>query len=83
MRQLRTGWSDGAGYITQCPIQPGGSFTHRFTITAQEGTLFYHAHVSWLRATVHGALIIYPKRGSSYPFPRPHGEIPIVLGNVL
>eukprot|EP00253_Pinus_taeda_P021839 PITA_21839 len=80
VRQLRTGWADGAGYVTQCPIQPGGSFTHRFTITGQEGTLWWHAHVSWLRATVHGAIVIYPEEGSLYPFPKPHGEIPIIIG---
>jgi laccase len=78
--QLRTGWADGTGYITQCPIQPGGSFTHRFTITGQEGTLWWHAHVSWLRATVYGAIVIYPKRGSLYPFPKPRAEIPIMIG---
>ncbi|GLJ37011.1 hypothetical protein SUGI_0749940 [Cryptomeria japonica] len=80
VRQIRTGWADGPGYITQCPIQPGGQFTYRFTIIAQEGTLWWHAHVSWLRATVHGALVIHPKEGCLYPFPRPHAEIPIVLG---
>lgn len=80
VRQLRTGWADGTGYVTQCPILPGGSFTHRFTIIGQEGTLFWHAHVSWLRATVHGAIVIYPKRGRLYPFPKPRTEIPIIIG---
>ena len=81
MRQLRTGWADGPAYITQCPIQPGESFTYRFTITGQEGTMWWHSHVSWLRATVYGALVIYPKRGSLYPFPKPCAEFPIVIGN--
>ncbi|KAH9294910.1 hypothetical protein KI387_038498, partial [Taxus chinensis] len=80
VRQIRSAWADGPGYITQCPIQPGGNFTYRFTIIGQEGTLWWHAHVSWLRATVHGAIVIYPKNGTCYPFPRPHAEIPIVLG---
>ena len=30
----------------------------------------------WGQATVHGAIIIYSKNGSSYPFPLPHTEIP-------
>jgi len=80
VKQLRTGWADGPAYITQCPIQPGGKYTYRFTITGQEGTVWWHAHVSWLRATVHGALVIFPKKGSSYPFPRPSAEIPIIIG---
>ncbi|XP_057824032.1 laccase-12-like [Cryptomeria japonica] len=80
LRQLRTGWSDGPAYITQCPIQPGKTYTYRFTITGQEGTLWWHAHISWLRATLHGAIIIYPRRGLPYPFPHPDAEVPIILG---
>jgi len=80
VRQFRTGWADGPEYITQCPIRPGGSYTYRFTITGQEGTLWWHAHSSWLRATVYGALIIYPRLGTNYPFARPDRQIPVVLG---
>ncbi|KAJ3680753.1 hypothetical protein LUZ60_015242 [Juncus effusus] len=80
VRQLRTGWSDGPAYITQCPIQTGQSFVYNFTITGQRGTLFWHAHILWLRATVHGALVILPKLGVPYPFPKPDKEEVIVLG---
>ncbi|KAK1321560.1 Laccase-3 [Acorus calamus] len=80
VRQMRTAWADGPEFVTQCPIRPGGSYTYRFTIDGQEGTLWWHAHSSWLRATVYGALIIYPKQGSSYPFPKPKREAPIILG---
>ncbi|CAN0926436.1 LAC7 [Linum grandiflorum] len=66
--------------ITQCPIRPGGNYTYKFTATGQEGTLWWHAHVSTLRATVYGALIIRPKKGNPYPFPKPHKQIPILLG---
>ncbi|GLT68166.1 hypothetical protein SLA2020_404220 [Shorea laevis] len=62
------------------PIRPGGSYTYRFTIQGQEGTLWWHAHSSWLRATVYGALIIRPKEGDSYPFTKPKRETPILLG---
>ncbi|XP_059660841.1 laccase-4-like [Cornus florida] len=80
IRQLRTGWADGPAYITQCPIQPGQNFVYNFTITGQRGTLWWHAHILWLRATVHGALVILPKLGVPYPFPRPHKEVVIILG---
>ncbi|XP_031095582.1 laccase-12 [Ipomoea triloba] len=80
VRQLRTAWADGPEFITQCPIKPGGSYTYRFTIEGQEGTLWWHAHSSWLRATVYGALIIHPRKGEPYPFPKPARETPIVLG---
>lgn len=80
VRQLRTGWSDGPAYITQCPIQPGQSYLYNFTLTGQRGTLFWHGHISWLRATVHGAIVILPKKGTPYPFPKPDKEKFIVLG---
>ncbi|KAJ0040909.1 hypothetical protein Pint_28243 [Pistacia integerrima] len=80
VRQRLTCWFDGPAYITQCPIQAGQSFTYKFTLLNQRGTLFWHAHISWLRATVHGPLIIYPKQGGSYPFQTPFQEHVIVLG---
>ncbi|KAL9448580.1 hypothetical protein AB3S75_015958 [Citrus x aurantiifolia] len=73
-------WADGPEYVTQCPIQPGRSYTYQFTIEDQEGTLWWHAHSRWIRATVYGAIIIYPRFGSSYLFPVPNREIPILLG---
>ncbi|KAG5550432.1 hypothetical protein RHGRI_015404 [Rhododendron griersonianum] len=79
IRQLRTGWADGPAYITQCPIQPSQSYVYNFTITGQRGTLLWHAHILWLRATVHGALVILPKRGVPYPFPKPHSEVVVIL----
>lgn len=82
LRQLRNGWADGPEFVTQCPIRPGGSYTYRFAIQGQEGTLWWHAHSSWLRATVHGALLIRPRPGVPYPFPKPHSEFPIILGIV-
>ncbi|TQD74266.1 hypothetical protein C1H46_040200 [Malus baccata] len=80
IRQMRTGWADGPEFVTQCPIRPGGSYTYRFTIQGQEGTLWWHAHSSWLRATVYGALIIHPKQGDSYPFTKPKRETTLLLG---
>ncbi|KAL1368514.1 hypothetical protein HN51_022667 [Arachis hypogaea] len=78
--QLASQWSDGPEYVTQCPIPPGGSYRYKFTITKQEGTLWWHAHSSFLRSNVYGALIIRPRWGHSYPFPRVYQEVPILLG---
>ncbi|XP_008775059.2 laccase-22 [Phoenix dactylifera] len=80
VRQIRTGWADGPAYITQCPIQPGHSYVYNFTITGQRGTLFWHAHILWLRATVHGAIVVLPKPNVPYPFPAPQKEEVIILG---
>ncbi|XP_030506013.2 laccase-17 isoform X1 [Cannabis sativa] len=80
IRQLRTGWADGPAYVTQCPIQTGQSYVYNYTITGQRGTLFWHAHISWLRATLYGPIIILPKRGVPYPFPKPYKQVPIIFG---
>lgn len=81
VRQEKSTWMDGVAYITMCPLQPGANFVHDFTIVQQRGTLLWHAHISWQRATVHGALVIYP--AGPYPFPKPHEEFPLVLGKIL
>ncbi|KAL5722779.1 laccase [Ranunculus cassubicifolius] len=78
--QLFSAWADGAGYVTQCPIPPKSSYTYRFSVTGQEGTLWWHAHISTIRETLHGALVIRPRLGRSYPFPKPYKEVPIILG---
>ncbi|KAJ8452613.1 hypothetical protein Cgig2_004949 [Carnegiea gigantea] len=80
IRQLGSQWADGPTYVTQCPIQMNNSFLYNFTINGQRGTLFWHAHISWLRATVYGPIIILPRKNESYPFPKPHKEVVITLG---
>ncbi|OIT01152.1 PREDICTED: laccase-17-like [Nicotiana attenuata] len=80
VRQLRSGWADGPAYITQCPIQTGQSYVYNFTITGQRGTLFWHAHIFWLRVTLYGPIVILPKKDVAYPFPQPFKEIPILFG---
>ncbi|MED6151174.1 Lactose Permease, partial [Stylosanthes scabra] len=80
IRQITSAWADGPAYVTQCPIQTNQSYTYNFTITGQRGTLLWHAHISWLRATIYGPIIILPKRHDSYPFDKPYKEIPIIFG---
>ncbi|KAK1668132.1 hypothetical protein QYE76_056291 [Lolium multiflorum] len=80
IRQIRSGWADGPAYITQCPIQPGQSYVYKYTISGQRGTLWWHAHISWLRATVYGPIVILPKLGVPYPFAAPYKEVPLIFG---
>ncbi|KAJ3703319.1 hypothetical protein LUZ61_007024 [Rhynchospora tenuis] len=80
VRQLQSQWADGPAYVTQCPIQSGQSYVYNFTITGQRGTLWWHAHLSWLRVHLYGPLIILPKQGIGYPFPQPYKEVPIMFG---
>nr|AAB17194.1 laccase [Liriodendron tulipifera] len=80
VRQLRSGWADGPAYVTQCPIQTGQTYVYNFRIISQRGTLFWHAHISWLRATIYGPIVILPKHGVPYPFIKPYKEVPIIFG---
>ena len=80
VNQLRYPWSDGPEYITQCPIQPGEKFSQKLILSTEEGTIWWHAHSNWTRATVYGAIFVYPKPGTTYPFPQPDAEVPIILG---
>lgn len=83
IRQLRSGWADGPSYVTQCPIRMGQSYVYNFTVTGQRGTLWWHAHIQWMRATVYGPLIILPKLHQPYPFPKPYKQVPILFGNYI
>ncbi|CAH9113277.1 unnamed protein product [Cuscuta epithymum] len=79
VKQPRNPWPDGPEFITQCPIRPGTKFSQRILLSMEEGTIWWHAHSDWARATVHGAFIVYPAKGTQYPFPKPFAEVPIVL----
>lgn len=79
IKQQRTAWADGPSYITQCPIKGGKSYKYKFQVINQRGTLLWHAHYRWQRASVYGAFIIYPRM--PYPFhPSVAAEIPIIFG---
>ncbi|VFR00327.1 unnamed protein product [Cuscuta campestris] len=80
VKQPRNPWSDGPEFITQCPIQPGRNFTQTLLLSDEEGTIWWHAHSDWSRATVHGAIIVYPANGTDhYPYAKPDVEVPIIL----
>ncbi|PRQ24593.1 putative laccase [Rosa chinensis] len=81
VHQPRNPWSDGPEYITQCAIEPGSNFTYEVIFSDEEGTLWWHAHSEWTRASVHGAIVIRPVDNTEFPFPKPDGEDIIVFGS--
>lgn len=83
VKQPRSPWSDGPEYVTQCPIRPGTRFTQSIVLSDEIGTLWWHAHSEWSRATVNGLLFVYPQVGDTNPFPNPYAEVPLVLGTKL
>ncbi|KAL8162560.1 hypothetical protein V2J09_014049 [Rumex salicifolius] len=81
VKQPRNPWSDGPEYVTQCPIQPGKNFTYEIILSDEEGTLWWHAHSDWSRATIYGAIVIHPGQGRQYPYSvQPDVEQEIILG---
>ncbi|KAJ9675409.1 hypothetical protein PVL29_024365 [Vitis rotundifolia] len=70
VKQPRNPWSDGPDHITQCQIEPGTNFTYE-----------WHAHSDWTRASIHGAIVVLPTEGTTYPYPKPDAEEIIVLGS--
>ncbi|KAI6704752.1 hypothetical protein NL676_007714 [Syzygium grande] len=68
VRQIRYPWSDGPEYVTQCPIPTNSSFLQKIILTDEEGTLWWHAHSDWSRATLHGPIIILPVNDTNYPY---------------
>ncbi|KAL6903395.1 hypothetical protein ACP4OV_004208 [Aristida adscensionis] len=60
-------------------IRPGSNFTYRrFAVAGQDGTLWWHAHVASLRGTLRGVIVVRPRRPC--PFPKPHRDVPVVIG---
>ncbi|KAL8474721.1 hypothetical protein ACS0TY_031241 [Phlomoides rotata] len=81
VRQMRTGWADGPAYVTQCPIGAGKTYTYNFSVEGQKGTLWWHAHFAWQRASLYGAFIIHPT--TPFPFSLPLLQpllIPLIFG---
>ncbi|XP_051136437.1 laccase-1 [Andrographis paniculata] len=78
VRQMRSGWADGPAYITQCPIGAGETYTYTFTVVGQRGTLWWHAHYAWHRASVYGAFLIQPSSPVIYKYDV--DAPPIILG---
>ncbi|SPO07734.1 related to laccase precursor [Cephalotrichum gorgonifer] len=62
-----TPWSDGVPGLTQRQIQPGSSFTYRWTAT-QYGSYWYHAHQrGQINDGLYGPIIIHPRHGRENP----------------
>ncbi|XP_077866522.1 uncharacterized protein LOC144354725, partial [Saccoglossus kowalevskii] len=84
IRQYNTPWMDGTGHVTQCPINPGETFTYRF-IANPAGTHWYHSHVGvQFTEGIHGPLIILEddnKLNKENDLPDFAGEFVIVLND--
>lgn len=58
--QDNSSWTDGAAFVTQCPITPGHSFLYDFYVRQQAGTFWYHSHLSTQYCDgLRGPIVIY------------------------
>ncbi|XVF01609.1 hypothetical protein REPUB_Repub04eG0103300 [Reevesia pubescens] len=63
--------------VESSPSTQRKEFRSRVEVSLEEGTVWWHAHYGWARATVHGAIIVFPMLGTKYPFPKPDAEFPL------
>jgi manganese oxidase len=67
---------DGAPFISQPMVEPGGMFTYEFTLH-QNGTFFYHSHGAMQEMMgMIGLFIIYPKKSHT---PHCHKDFGLIL----
>ncbi|CAO2814415.1 unnamed protein product [Amaranthus hypochondriacus] len=80
IRQLGTPWADGTASISQCPINPGETFTYKFKVD-KVGTHFYHGHYGMQRSSgLYGSLIVEKSEGENEPF-HYDGEFNLLLSD--
>ncbi|KAJ1259631.1 hypothetical protein BS78_10G170400 [Paspalum vaginatum] len=74
IRQIGTPWADGTASISQCPINPGETFTYRFKAD-KPGTFFYHGHFGMQRAAgLYGSLIVKPAEKEPFVDKHPYED---------
>jgi manganese oxidase len=67
---------DGAPFISQPPVEPGGTFTYEFTVR-QNGTFFYHSHGAMQEMMgMIGLFVIHPKTPNK---PHCHKDFGLIL----
>ncbi|KAJ7520874.1 hypothetical protein O6H91_19G027100 [Diphasiastrum complanatum] len=80
IHQFGTPWYDGTAFVSQCPINPGETFTYKFVVP-RPGTYFYHGHFGMQRAAgFYGSLIVDLEHGEKEPFAY-DGELSIILND--
>lgn len=66
IEQRGTPYMDGVSFITQCPINPGQTFTYTFRVD-ESGTYWYHSSAGAQRGKgLYGALIVLDREPSAH-----------------
>ncbi|CAM6016351.1 unnamed protein product [Sphagnum balticum] len=81
IRQRGTPFYDGSAFVSQCPINPGETFTYKFVVD-RAGTYFYHGHLAMQRAAgLFGSLIVSLPPGKTEPFSYDGGDLSVLLSD--
>jgi len=81
IKQIDTPWADGTASISQCPINPGETFTYEFKAD-KPGTYFYHGHFGMQRAAgLYGSLIVLDGDDPFKKDPMYAGELSMLLSD--
>uniref|UniRef100_A0A9I9DMZ4 L-ascorbate oxidase homolog n=2 Tax=Cucumis melo TaxID=3656 RepID=A0A9I9DMZ4_CUCME len=81
VKQRRTSWQDGV-LGTNCPIPPNSNWTYKFQVKDQIGTFTYFPSINFQRASGgFGAFVIQPRSVITTPYPLPHAEIDLLIGD--
>ncbi len=74
-KQINTPFMDGAGIVSQCPIEPGTSFRYIFKAD-DAGTFWYHSHSGAQRSEgLFGGLVVKDKSDTE-DYPITHVDLP-------
>ncbi|EPS68478.1 hypothetical protein M569_06286, partial [Genlisea aurea] len=81
IQQRKNSWQEGT-LATNCPIPPGTNYTYKFQVKDQIGTYFYYPTTSTHRAAGgYGPLSIHSRDLIPVPFPWPHAEYNVLVGD--
>lgn len=81
MNMQQQNWFDGSVYGVQCPIKYNECFLYDFIANNVTGTFWYHGHIDLLRASVYGALIIYPNAEDQKALYKVDGEHIVIMSD--
>jgi len=77
LHQKGTPWMDGVHQVSQCPINPGETFTYRL-IAEPAGTFWYHAHLGdQYSMGIHGPLIVLDRTQEQANAKRGDDQLPV------
>ncbi|MFS8012397.1 putative laccase [Helianthus anomalus] len=81
IQQRLNSWQDGVSG-TNCPIQPGFNWTYVFTLKDQIGTFSYFPSINFHKAGgAFGPIRVNNRVVIPVPFPKPHGEFDLLVGD--